>query len=95
MGYRYRKHNNRLVLIAQPHMILKRIKFIRKYLEYLQSDNYIFVFLDETWIYENGSQVRHWINLSDPKEKAKGSPFFMPEHLQGFYQVATYYLVPK
>jgi hypothetical protein len=41
MGYRYRKHNNRLVLIAQPHIILKRIKFIRKYLEYLQSDNYI------------------------------------------------------
>jgi transposase len=67
MGYRYRKHNNRLVLIAQPHIILKRIKFIRKYLQYLQSDNYIFVFLDETWIYENGSQVRHWINLSDPK----------------------------
>jgi hypothetical protein len=46
MGYRYRKHNNRLVLIAQPHIILKRIKFIRKYLQYLQSDNYIFVFLD-------------------------------------------------
>jgi hypothetical protein len=41
MGYRYRKHNNRLVLIAQPHIILKRIKFIRKYLQYLQSDNYI------------------------------------------------------
>nr|XP_015837232.1 PREDICTED: uncharacterized protein LOC107398254 isoform X1 [Tribolium castaneum] len=66
MGYCYRKFNNRKVLIEQPHVITKRIRFIRRYLQYLESNNYIFVFLDETWIHENGNKVRMWINESDP-----------------------------
>ncbi|KAJ3661649.1 hypothetical protein Zmor_006037 [Zophobas morio] len=65
MGYKWKKFN-RKILIEQPHIIAKRIKFLKKYLQYLQSDNYIFVFLDETWIYENGSPVKTWVNESDP-----------------------------
>ena len=67
MGYRYKKFNNRMILIEQPHIIMKRIKFLRKYLQYLESDRYVFVYLDETWIFENGSQMRRWLNVSDPK----------------------------
>ncbi|KAJ3666474.1 hypothetical protein Zmor_001915 [Zophobas morio] len=66
MGYKWKKFNNRKILIEQPHIIAKRIKFLKKYLQYLQSDNYIFVFLDETWIYENESPVKTWVNESDP-----------------------------
>ncbi|KAJ3645914.1 hypothetical protein Zmor_023533 [Zophobas morio] len=66
MGYKWKKFNNRKILIEQPHIIAKRIKFFKKYLQYLHSDNYIFVFLDVTWIYENGSPVKTWVNESDP-----------------------------
>ncbi|CAH1366189.1 unnamed protein product, partial [Tenebrio molitor] len=30
-------------------------------------ENLTFVYLDETWIYQNGSSVRHWIHESDLK----------------------------
>jgi hypothetical protein len=66
MGYKFKKVNNRRVLIEQPHIIDKRIKFLRQYLQYHESGKYIFLFLDETWVYEHGTQVRQWANESDP-----------------------------
>jgi hypothetical protein len=48
MGYKFKKINNRQVLIEQPHIVFKRIKFLRQYLQYLESDKYIFAYLDET-----------------------------------------------
>jgi transposase len=66
MGYKFKKINNRQVLIEQPHIVFKRIKFLRQYLQYLESDKYIFAYLDETWVYENGSQLRQRVNESDP-----------------------------
>ncbi|CAH1366190.1 unnamed protein product [Tenebrio molitor] len=66
MGYKFKKFNNRRILVEQPHIIPKRIRFLRKYLQYLESGNYIFVFWDETWIYEHGNQLRQWVNESDP-----------------------------
>lgn len=65
MGYRYKKISNRKVLIEQPHIVSKRITFLKTYLQYLESGEYTFVFLDETWIYENGTQVYQWVNENE------------------------------
>jgi CRISPR/Cas system-associated endonuclease/helicase Cas3 len=104
MGYTFKKSNSRKVLIEQPHLLSKRIRFLRKYQQYLETNKYIFIFLDETWIYQNGSQLRLWVNENDslgvPKVcksegKRKGSPFCMLELLQGSCQIVICFLVQK
>jgi hypothetical protein len=49
--------------VEQPHLLSKRIRFLRKYRQYLETNKYIFIFLDETW---NGSQLRQWVNENVP-----------------------------
>jgi hypothetical protein len=66
MGHTFKKINNRKILIEQPHLLSKRIRFLRKYRQYLETNKYIFIFLDETWIYQNGSQLRQWVNENVP-----------------------------
>jgi hypothetical protein len=61
MGYIYKIADGRKVLIKQPHLTGKKIKFLRRYLQLLkasETEAVCFVYLDETWIYQNGSQVR-------------------------------------
>jgi hypothetical protein len=61
MGYIYKIADGRKVLIKQPHLTGKKIKFLRRYLQLLkasETEPVCFVYLDETWIYQNGSQVR-------------------------------------
>jgi hypothetical protein len=46
----------------------------------ITNENLTFVYLDETWIYQNGSSVRHWIHESDLKSnpikiKSEGTRF--------------------
>jgi hypothetical protein len=53
--------------------------FLRKFLQYQNSsENIIFVYLDETWVYQNGSNIRRWVhekgiksNLSKIKSEGK------------------------
>ncbi|KAJ3655607.1 hypothetical protein Zmor_014729 [Zophobas morio] len=64
MGYRYKKVNNRKILIEGPRLQSQKIKFLRQYLQ-LVDQNVTFVFLNETWIYEHGSAVRRWVFEGD------------------------------
>jgi hypothetical protein len=38
MGYTFIKINNRKVLIEQPHLLSKTIRFLRKYQQYLETN---------------------------------------------------------
>jgi hypothetical protein len=52
MGFKYKYEDNRKILTEQPYVIAKRIKFLKKYLQYKQEySNRKFIYLDETWIY--------------------------------------------
>ncbi|EFA02786.1 hypothetical protein TcasGA2_TC008524 [Tribolium castaneum] len=58
MGYKYKLVNGRKILCV----------FLRKFLQYQNSsENIMFVYLDETWIYQNGSCIRRWIHKNDLK----------------------------
>lgn len=68
MGYKYKKCNNRAILSEQSHIKALKVSFLRKYLQYLEDGQEInFIYLDETWIYKNGSQVRMWVHDEDFK----------------------------
>jgi transposase len=70
MGYQYKKVNNRKILIESPRLKSLKIKFLRKYLQY-KEENALFVFLDETWIYQNGAPIRRWLNENDRRTMPK------------------------
>lgn len=76
MGYSYKIVNNRKILCEQSHVITAKIKFLRKYIQYMNSSEKInFIYLDETWIYQNGSSIRKWVhdsNLKGYPSKFKG-----------------------
>lgn len=68
MGYKYRKVNGRKILCEQKHIVAAKIKFLRKFLEFQNSnENTLFVYLDETWIYQNGTAIRRWMHETDLK----------------------------
>ena len=63
------------------HVIAAKIKFLRKFLQLRNSGQDIrFVYLDETWIYQNGSSIRRCVHDSDIKSnptriKSEGKRF--------------------
>jgi hypothetical protein len=81
MGYKYREVNGRKILCEQKHVVAAKITFLRTFLQFRNSsENLTFVYLDETWIYQNGSSVRRWIHESDLKSnpikiKSEGTRF--------------------
>ena len=64
MGYKYKKVNNCKIIIESPRLQSLKLKFLRRYLQ-LAEENVSFVFLDETWLNQNGSPVRRWVLESD------------------------------
>lgn len=72
MGFSYKKVNNIRILCEQSHVKAMKVKFIKKYRQYLESwEDVIFIYLDEAWIYRNGSEVRKWIYDTDVEVKPK------------------------
>ena len=68
MGYKYEFGNGRKTLCEQKHVVASKITFLRRFIQFQNSsENITFVYLDETWIYQNGSQVRKWVHESDIK----------------------------
>ncbi|KAL1513242.1 hypothetical protein ABEB36_002675 [Hypothenemus hampei] len=68
MGFRYKKINERKIMCEKNYVIRAKITFLRKYLQFQNSsENINFIFLDETWVYKNGSQVRKWVNENDKR----------------------------
>ncbi|KAJ3650029.1 hypothetical protein Zmor_021740 [Zophobas morio] len=80
MGYKHREVNGRKILCEQKHVVAK-ITFLRTYLQLINScENLISVYLDETWIYQNGASIHRWVHDTDPKSnptkiKSEGSRF--------------------
>jgi hypothetical protein len=81
MGYKYREVNGRKILCQRNHVVAVKITFLRTFLQFRNSSEKLtFVYLDETWIYQNGSSVRGWIQESDLKSnpikiKSEGTRF--------------------
>jgi len=68
MGYKYQFVNGRKILCEQKHVVASKITFLRKFIQLQKSpENFTFVYLDETWIYQNGSQVRRWVHEREIK----------------------------
>lgn len=68
MGYKYTMVNGRKLLCEQSHVISAKIAFLRKYLQLKNSpEKRMFIYLDETWIFRNGSSVRRWTHETDLK----------------------------
>lgn len=61
IGFRFKKDDPRRGLMELDHIALRRVEFLKKYVTNLrQNIPSEFVFLDETWIYENGTVCRSW-----------------------------------
>lgn len=43
-----------------PHVAFKRLVFLKEYMKEKEESLYQFVFLDETWIFQNGTIGRSW-----------------------------------
>jgi hypothetical protein len=72
MGYRYKKVNNRKILCEKSYVKVLKVKFLKKYMEYLNSnEDIIFIYLDETRLYTNGSPVTLWIDENTMKANPK------------------------
>jgi hypothetical protein len=76
MKFKWKKPNDRALLLEKPDIVLKRLEFLRLYGENLMSDVPCTpVFLDETWIFHNGAGCKTWTMDSDPLS--------IPSRLQG------------
>lgn len=60
IGFKYQKDNPRRGLMELPNIVIKRIRFLKEYLRIQKAKTYEFVYLDETWIFQNGTVGRSW-----------------------------------
>lgn len=61
IGFKYKKDDPRRGLMELPNIALARIHFLQEYVKNLQSESgRQCVFLDETWVFENGTTCRSW-----------------------------------
>nr|XP_022912390.1 uncharacterized protein LOC111423384 [Onthophagus taurus] len=81
MGFKFKKINSRKILMERNHVITAKVKFLMRYLQLKYSGEDInFIFLDETWIYKNGSELRRWVKDDDKRSvnikiKSEGDRF--------------------
>lgn len=62
LGFTYRKDDPRRALMERPNVSQMRRKFLKRYMENeaLGSAKLPYIFLDETWIFSNGSVRKSW-----------------------------------
>ncbi|KAJ3652178.1 hypothetical protein Zmor_018166 [Zophobas morio] len=76
MGFKYKYENHRKILIERPDIVAKRIKFLKCYLKYKADyPDVKFIFLDETWIYKRGSQLKTWVHDNMHTKNYKATKF--------------------
>jgi transposase len=102
MGYKHKIVNGRKILCEKRYVIVAKIKFLRRYKELKNENLYNFVFLNETWIYQNGSAIRRWVHDRDVKSnssvvKTKGKRFTILHagSSAGFFPECDYLLNSK
>ncbi|CAH1993256.1 unnamed protein product [Acanthoscelides obtectus] len=70
LGFKWLKDNPRRGLMELPSIALKRVEFLRQYNQAKVEALYQFVFLDETWIFQNGTIGRSWQSGNQKSVKA-------------------------
>lgn len=60
IGFQWKKDDPRRGLMELPNIALKRVEFLRSYIKLKEEVLYQFVFIDETWIFQNGTIGRSW-----------------------------------
>lgn len=74
IGFKFKLECNRRFLCEQPNIIFKRVNFLRQYIDHLNEGLFETVFLDETWIFLNGTNRRTWQDESTKSvRKVRGS----------------------
>lgn len=71
LGFRYKRDCNRRYLCEQPQIISQRVQFLRRYTENYSATFRKVIFLDETWIFSNGSGSKSWQDESVRSVKRK------------------------
>lgn len=69
IGFKWKKDNPRRGLMEVSNVALKRVDFLRSYIQEKDAGRYKFVFLDETWIFQHGTIGRSW--QDDDKRSVK------------------------
>ncbi|KAL3287784.1 hypothetical protein HHI36_002246 [Cryptolaemus montrouzieri] len=80
IGFKYSKDNRRRVLMELPHIALKRIHFLQSYIRIKNEGLREFAYLDETWIFKDGTIGRSWQDdniKSVNKTKVGGTRFII------------------
>lgn len=62
LGFKWMKDNPRRGLMELTNVAVKRVQFLKSYKQAKEDALYQFVFLDETWIFQNGTIGRSWQN---------------------------------
>lgn len=64
IGFTYKKDDPRRSLMEKPHVCHLRYSFLKSYMvnEEMKEQKKPYVFLDETWIFTNGSMRKSWQN---------------------------------
>jgi hypothetical protein len=61
IGFTFKTTDSRKRLMELGHVAISRVQFLRTYMQNLNAQNPLqCVYLDETWIFENGSVHRSW-----------------------------------
>jgi hypothetical protein len=55
IGFQWKKDNLRRGLTEMSHIVFKRINFLRSYIDMKEEGLFNFVFMDETWIFQDGT----------------------------------------
>lgn len=69
IGFKWSKDNPRRGLMELPDIAFKRIKFLKAYQQIKEESLFNFVYLDETWIFQNGTLRHSW--QDDNKKSVK------------------------
>lgn len=98
IGFRFKRDDNRRALMELPHIALLRINFLRVYMDNLRAnDPREVVFLDETWIFENGTTTtRSWQDASSKsvrRLKVDGKRYVLLIHSDIKYKYTKNYLI--
>jgi hypothetical protein len=64
IGFKYCKDGPRRGLIELPTIAMKQEHFLHEYVRHKQESIRQFVFLDETWIFQDGTIGRSWEDSS-------------------------------
>ncbi|KAJ3646484.1 hypothetical protein Zmor_024070 [Zophobas morio] len=61
LGFSYKKDDSKRALMEKSHVVALRKVFLSKYMENVNSaEKKPFIYLDETWVFSNGTVTRSW-----------------------------------